>query len=672
MSHERTIRRTIENLRSTIAHHEHQYRDLLEPEISDAEYDALHSRLVELEGLYPEHAQPSEIGSDLTAQRPTIQHDRPMLSLNSTTSAETLHAYFDRYFGVPLHDYTLGVSHKLDGMALRLRYLEGKLTAAVTRGDGVRGEDVLINAMAIPTIPLAIALTERTGGPMPPEFEVTGEVVVLRANFEDYNDQARREGTKVYSNPRAMAAAAMRVLDPLKTSAMKPQFIAYGAEGLPIGAQQIVMDFLSEVGFLTVPTILVDSPTRLDEALEAVEHGRRQFPYDIDGAVVALESYELRRRLGEVTTHPNWAMAFKYPAQEAFSPIVGVSFQTGRTGGVTPVLKVKAVALSGIAVQSVTLHNAHHLERAQIRIGDVAVIRKAGDVIPQFVKSLPRGTGELIKMTKYCESCGTELVDYGSSGARCPNTLGCPAQAIAALMHFTGSRALDIDGLGANRIATLYRAGQLKAPADIFRLTVPQLEVSLGISKHHAEKLTLSVAASKLTTLPRLLTGLGIEGIGSTTALALSRAFHFDMAEILHAKMDDFLRVPGMDKCRAKAAERYCAVNYEAIMDLISCGLSWPVTTPMPLETTRPLEGKVIVVTGRVVGDRGEGIPRSVVAAYYRNLGAEVTENVTRRVDMVLTGERPSDNKLVAANALRIQVRRVEAYNAEKQLPPIQ
>lgn len=657
MTTERCIQRTIENLRATIAHHEQQYRIRLEPEITDSQFDVLKTQLALLETQYPQYAVPATVGSDLQAGRPSIVHTYPMLSLDHTSDLDRVATFADAFHATG----PLSVEPKLDGMALSLRYVDGSLISAATRGNGIEGESCLKQIATLHSVPPQLSFGAAG------LIEVRGEVIVDRAVFDAYNEEAALTGSRTYTNPRAMAAAAMRILDISVMARLKVRFIAYEVYGLGVASLIEAHTQLQQWGFVTIKARYHIKTAGVLKHIQAIADSRAQFAYDIDGAVIKLTNLSARQRLGETAAHPRWAIAFKYPAQEAFAPIEAVVFQTGRTGAITPVVKVTPTALGDITVKSVTLHNPATLTRMAIKLGDIAVIRRANDVIPYFVKALPRGEGPLVAAPTTCASCGATLTSFGSSGLRCTNAMACPAQSITTLIHFAGKTALDIDGLGKERLKALWEAKVVTTPADLYRLTMSQVRQVLSLQPQYATKLLVAIGASKFTTLPRLLVGLGIPGIGRSMAVEVAKTFHYDAMAIFHGTVQDFLRVPGLDKVRARSLERYCATNYESLMDLLSQGLSWPVHSPMPREEALPLEGKTIVVTGRF-----DGIDRETLYQYLRSLGAGVATRVSKSTHAVIAGHNSTIIKLTTAKALTIPMQSLEDFIASRQLPSLE
>lgn len=681
MINEKAAARTIADLRAKIARHEHQYRIELETTITDNDYDAMVRELNALEKQFPQLAERRTLGSDIVGNKPTVEHLRKMLSLDSTESMADLHAFAAPHFIVDPHSvpvfadlYVFSVEHKLDGMAVSARYDNGRLSYALTRGTGEEGEDITRQFICAIGVPQEVPVKPeglpdvRTG----PLVEVRGEIVIMRANFDAYNEQALAEGERVYANPRAMAAAAMRTGNLDKVRAMRPHFIVYDVAGLESdGDDQSAYGYswADHVGFQAVRANYVSSGKELEDAINQIEQDRPRYAYDIDGAVVKASKTALREKLGEGRQHPHWAMAYKFKAQEAFSDVLGVVAQTGRTGLVTPVLKVTPVPLGGVTIKSITLHNPMIMLRHGIRVGDRVVIRRAKDVIPQLVKVLPRGDGLLLPIPTLCPCCGTALVEAGEARMRCPNNLGCEAQAVLALHHFAGKLAMDIDGFGGNRIQQLYKAGYLRSLADFYRLTAEQLCETIGCGVKVASKLLEAIDVSKFTTLPRLLTGFNIPGVSKVSAEYLAKHFNYDLTALMVATEEAFAQVTNIEAARAAALVAFFEVNTEAVSDLVAQGITWPTHGVMPTEEPQPLTGLTLVVTGRFWATPAASMPRNHVQDFYRQYGATVDDSVSKRTDFLITGERPGENKITHANALGVAIVTVEDFRKRYELP---
>ena len=663
MSIKETVRRTLENLRTTIAHHEHAYRVLLEPEITDSQFDALKAQLVELETRHPELAQ-QELFIDRSSEVDNEEGSRiPMLSLNHTTQLHVVHSAFAQVLQEP-GPAPVTVEPKLDGVALSLVYQDGRLVAARTRGDESNGRGVLENVRMMRGVP------HRLQGEILGRIEIRGEGVIYRANFDDYNNLAELSRQRAYSNPRAMAAAALRVQDPQVSYSMKLNFMAYEVLGKDFTLDTEALYWLSQCGFTIVPHTVVYDLTELDAAIAKIAELREVYSYEIDGAVIKYNVLTWRMKAGYGVHHPYWAMAFKYPSREAFSPITGVVFQTSRAGTVTPVVKVVPVDLGGVMVSSVTSHNPATLTRMQLRVGDIAIIRLANDVIPYLVKANMAGNGPIIKPTTECPSCTTALISRGGSGLCCPNTLTCPAQIVGTLSHFCGRRGMDIHGLGPGRIEKLYLAGVIREPIDLFLMTGPQIKEALDLSDIVVNQILTAIAVAKFTTMPRFLTALGIEGVGNTLAVRLAKICRYDLIELLDASEKLLCTVDGINVERARSIKAFLIANRAALVALVEKGIQWPKVNPMPTEVAQPLEGLTVVITGGVVS-QCKRIDRTQVTAYYRDLGATVSTFVTPKTSALIIGYKPTMAKVVRARTLGVPVIGVDDFQTKWQLPPI-
>lgn len=655
MSTASSVARTVSHLRAAIAYHENAYRTRLAPEISDEEFNALKTQLHNLLSDHPQLELFSDraIGNDTVGDRPMVVHDYPMLSLEYVTSIPALCTWMDRCSEGTLLSWM--VSQKLDGLALSLDYLDGYLIRAARRGDGVAGEDVTDLAASVVGIPAHC--------PAMPKGKVTvrGEVVVTRGDFEAYH-LTRPSHARIYSGPRAMAAAAMRFADPKNTAMLKPTFIAYRLilpDGHPCYADHAFnpMTYLEGFGFKVVEHIVVNSVPMVLKAVAAIQEDRQQLPYQIDGAVISAASRAVQQRLGDTREAPRWAMAFKYPSMEATTTAVSIEYSVGRTGIVTPILKLEPVVIGDITVRSVTLHNARLMEMYRLSAGDKVIVRRANDIGPQYVRSMPSDQGTRFVMPVRCPSCQTPLLTSEADPyCRCPNVTTCPAQRLGTFLNLCGNRALDIDGLGQHRMKSLIDAGLLKEPADLFQLTARQLKKTLGVSIKVADDLVQAIAVARWTTLPRLITGLGIDGIGTRVASTLCKAFGYSLEALLDASVEALTKVDGIGSTRAFAVYQYMQANRASLLRLIDYGLRWHREAPRPKETPGPLEGQRLVVTGRIVSQRAECLPREAIENFLIEHGAHLMTQLGTRTSALLIGDRPSPSKMATAASLGLPV----------------
>ncbi|RLE35117.1 DNA ligase (NAD(+)) LigA, partial [Candidatus Acetothermia bacterium] len=576
-------RREIERLRAEIERHNYLYHVLDRPEISDAEYDRLFRRLIELEEEHPELVTPDSptqrVGAPPAEGFAPVPHAIPMLSLANAFDEDELRD-FDRrvreLLGVDSVRYV--AEPKLDGLSVELVYRDGRFVRGSTRGDGRVGEDVTSNLRTIRSIPLRLRPAD---GTVPALLEVRGEVYIEKADFASLNEERRREGLAPFANPRNLAAGSLRQLDP-KITAQRPLkafFYDIGrAEGIAITTQTALLSTLPRLGLRANPLYRVcDGIEGAISFYRELEEGRDALPYEADGVVVKVDDFAARRIAGEVSRSPRWAIAAKFPAEEGISRLVDIEVSVGRTGVLTPVAILEPVRVRGVEITSATLHNADEIERKDIRIGDYVVVQRAGDVIPQVVRPLPeRRTGKerAFVMPNACPVCGSEIVRLeGEVAHRCLNT-ACPARIKQSLLHFASKEGLDIDGLGEKAVDRLVERGLVSRLGDLFRLdreTIASLE---RFGPKSAENLASALERAKRTTLSRFLFALGIPGVGSHIAEVLARRFG-TIDRVTSATEENLIAIPEIGPETAGAIVRFFAnaENKRTIGDLLSVGL---------------------------------------------------------------------------------------------------
>jgi len=646
-------------LRAQLAQHDYRYYVLDDPEVPDAEYDRLMRELRALEA-----ADPTLITPDSPTQRVSgtpssafgeVVHRVPMLSLDNAFTEEDLTA-FDRR----IHE-RLGLSGeleyvaepKLDGLAVTVIYRDGQLAQAATRGDGVTGEDVTANVRTIRAVP------QRLRGTAPALLEARGEVFMLLGGFERMNEQARARGEKVFVNPRNAAAGSLRQLDPRITAArpLTAFFYALGAlEGAPQPAGQLeLLTWLRALGLPVSPEVRpVKGVGGCLDYYRDLGARRRALPYQIDGVVYKLERRADQERLGYLSRSPRWAIAHKFPADEALTQVKGVEFQVGRTGALTPVARLEPVFVSGVTVSNVTLHNIDEVHRKDVRVGDTVIVRRAGDVIPEVVSVIlerrPAGTVP-VQLPQRCPVCQSPVLRVeGEAVARCTGAFTCRAQRQEALRHFASRRALDIEGLGDKLIEQLVEHEQLRSPADIYALTLPQLAQLERMGEKSATNLLAAIEKSKHTTLPRLLLGLGIRDVGEATALALARHFG-TLEQLMQADAAMIQQVPDVGPIVAAHVAAFFASDdhRKVIKALQAKGVKWPQMTPAPAAVD-PLAGKTFVLTGTL-----SGLTRDEATQALSARGAKVAGSVSKKTHYLVAGAE-AGSKLNRARELGVRV----------------
>jgi DNA ligase (NAD+) len=649
-------------LAAEIARHDQLYHDRDAPEISDAAYDSLVRENRELEARFPELVRedsPSRrLGAAPTSALAKVRHARPMLSLDNAFSDDEFADFLGRvrrFLALPSDAaVALTAEPKFDGLSCSLRYERGRLVLAATRGDGTTGEDVTPNVRTISDVPQSIV-------DGPDVLEVRGEVYMSKADFDALNTRQEAAGGKLFANPRNAAAGSLRQKDPAVTAARPLRFFAHGWGELsePLANMQLLaMTRLQTLGFPV--SDLVRRCDTLEDALahyRAIEQARADLPYDIDGVVFKVGRLDWQERLGQVGRAPRWAIAYKFPAEQAETTLEAIDIQVGRTGKLTPVGRLKPVGVGGVIVANVTLHNRDEIARLGLRIGDRIRIQRAGDVIPQVVENLTRDERRpAFVFPDHCPECGSEAVsEEGEVDVRCTGGLICPAQRFERLRHFVSRGALDIEGLGEKSIAEFIALGWLHSPADIFRLRKHRDELlgREGWKERSVDNLLAAIEAKRQPEGPRLLFGLGIRHVGIVTARDLLKCFGTiealrDAATSPEAQAE-LSAVEGVGLVVAEALVDFFheAHNRDALDDLLT------EVSPAPfVSDARQTEwtGKTIVFTGSL-----ETMSREEAKAQAERLGARAAGSVSAKTDLVVAGPG-AGSKLRQAEALGIRV----------------
>jgi len=642
-------------LRADIAHHDHRYYVLDEPEVSDADYDALMRELQALEAQHPEMAtpdSPTKRVAGAPAERfKSVQHRQPMLSLANCFDDEGLAEFDERVHKLlGAGDVTYDCEPKLDGLAVELVYLGGTLAEGSTRGDGLLGEDVTANLRTQRSVPLRL-----TGKAPPARLEVRGEVFLRKADFAHLNQSREQQGEPTFANPRSAAAGSLRQLDPKVTASRRLSIYIYelGAwDGPAFGTHQAKLAFLQALGLPINPEnrVVVGMQAVLSAHRELLER-RHALPYEVDGMVVKVDGEDARLRLGTVSRSPRWAVAFKFPAEEARTKVLAVEINVGRTGALTPVALLEPVQVGGVTVSRATLHNPGELERKDVRVGDQVFVRRAGDVIPEITKvvtSVRTGAERPYVFPTHCPVCGSATVmDEDGAILRCTG-LDCPAQLLGHLRHFASRGGMDIEGLGEKLGAQLAGSGLVKRQADLYGLTVEKLQALERMGEKSAENLVAALEKSRHPPLRRFLYALGIRHVGEATARTLAESFK-EVRALYAASEEDLMRVKdvGPEMARAISAFFHDEKNRENIDALLSAGVQ---PEPPGERKGGPFSGKTVVLTGTLAGMSREQAKEEV-----ERRGGKVSGSISRKTDLLVAGA-DAGSKLKKAQELGVRV----------------
>ena len=648
-------------LRAELDRANYQYYVLDQPELPDAEYDKLFLELQRIESEHPDLITPESptqrVGGQASSGFASVHHAVPMLSLNNGFSDEDIVAFDKRVaevLGSESVEYACEL--KFDGLAIALRYENGRLVQAATRGDGATGEDVTQNVRTIRSIPLRL-----TGEHVPRLVEVRGEVLMFKRDFERLNARQREAGQREFANPRNAAAGSLRQLDPKITAHRPLSFFSYGIgelDGIEMPAtHSALLDWYGELGLpVCAERATVNGAPGLLEFFRRIGEKRKSLPYEIDGVVYKVNRRDEQDRLGFVSRAPRFALAHKFPAEEAMTELLDIYVNVGRTGAITPVARLKPVFVGGVTVTNATLHNEDEVRRKDVRIGDTVVVRRAGDVIPELVSVMlerrPDNAREFVMPTQ-CPVCGSRIERLPDEAvARCTGGLFCPAQRKQAIWHFAQRRALDIDGLGEKIIDQLVEQQLVRTPADLFNLgfaTLAQLE---RFAEKSAQNLLDSLETAKHTTLARFIYGLGIRHVGESTAKDLARHFG-SLDPLMNASMDELLEVNDVGPVVAESIHQFFAEehNRTVIEQLRAPGkVSWPEGPPAPRAPQGVLAGKTVVLTGTLPTYSREDAKELLETA-----GAKVSGSVSKKTDYVVAGTE-AGSKLTKAEELGIPV----------------
>jgi DNA ligase (NAD+) len=654
----------VEELRSQINYHDYRYYVLDEPEVADAEYDALMRELRRLEEEHPELITPDSPTQRVSGQPVeafgVVEHRQPLLSLANAFTDEEFRAWYRRLVSqAERTDLAFVCEPKIDGLAVALVYENGSFTQGATRGDGMRGENISQNLRTIRSIPMTLK------GELPRRFEVRGEVYMTKAGFERLNEERGAAGQALFASPRNSAAGSLRQLDSSITATRPLDIFVYQLgwveDGKTPATHWEAMNWLRDLGFRTNPNSRrVENAEEVLALIKSWEDRRESLDYEIDGLVVKVDDLGVQRALGFVGREPRWAIAFKFPATQATTKLLRIDVNVGRTGSLNPFAVLEPVVVAHATVKLATLHNEDDIRRKDIRVGDTVIVQRAGEVIPQVVGPvLSRRTGneKVFEMPKACPVCGTPAIrPEGEAMSYCPNR-ACPAQIFRLLTHFAGRGALDIEGLGESLADQLLKSGLVRDLADVFSLKPDDLLTLERMGEKSATKLLENIERAKTRPLSRILFGLGIRHVGDAAAELL--ADHFGSIDaIASASLEDLESVAAIGPKIAESVYEYFHddQNLALVEKLRKAGVKLAGQAKAGREG--PLKGLTIVVTGSLAR-----WSRNEIEALIKRQGGAIGSNVTKKTDFVVAGENPG-SKLAKAEEYKVRVLDEDGFEA--------
>ncbi len=650
------------SLRDEINQHNHRYYVLDEPQITDQAYDLLYRKLQQLEQQYPEliteDSPTQRVGSAPATHFEPVQHEVAMLSIENAFDESEMRAFEKRLLEMVVNQgaqlaYT--AEPKLDGLAVSLLYEGGILVRAATRGDGKTGENITANAKTLPSIPLRLI-----GESQAQRIEIRGEVYIDHVGFARLNDYQAKNDGKIFANPRNAAAGSLRLLDSRITASRPLSFCSYAigwieAYDLP-DSQFDRMKYLQSIGLPISPYIeRVEGVQGCIDYYQEILSKRDSLAFDIDGVVFKLDDIQQQQQAGFVSKASRWAIAYKFPAQEVTTRLLDVDFQVGRTGALTPVARLEPVAVGGVIVSNATLHNMDEIERKDIRIGDIVIVRRAGDVIPEVVAPVVEQRSSALarpKMPKRCPVCKSEVVkNEGQAAFRCSGGLVCAAQRKEAIKHFASRKALDIEGLGEKLVEQMVELKMIRSIGDLYHLQLSQVAALDRMAEKSAQNLLASLESSKSTTLGRFIFALGIREVGEAPAESLANHFR-DLDQLIDADVEALQLVEDVGPVVAENVVRFFSQdrNLDIVRGLVEQGIQWPDIAAPQATSELPLAGKTFVITGTL-----EDHTRDQAAALLKARGAKVSSSVSAKTSALIAGEKPG-SKVSKAQALGVEV----------------
>jgi len=653
----------VEKLSAIIRTHSHKYHVLDEPEIEDSEYDVLFQELLSLEEKFPEllsESSPTQrVGSKPLSGFKKITHGSQMLSLDNAFSIKDLED-FDKRIKERLgleEDVEYCCEPKLDGVAVNLFFKKGFLHKAATRGDGTIGEDITHNIKTLPSVPLEL-LRNKEVTTIPTSLEVRGEVFIETSEFKKINKKLEEEEKKPFANPRNAAAGSLRQLDPKITATRPLKLFIHGYGSSDSLVEEIPNNQFEMLHLFKKWGLPVNPETETVSGIEScvgyfskIENKRKALPYEIDGVVYKVNNFNLQQRMGKVTRAPRWAIARKFPAETGKTIINSISFQVGRLGSITPVADLKPVKVGGVTISNASLHNFDEIDRLDVREGDVVIIKRAGDVIPQVTKvdlkdSVKRKPK--IKQPKTCPSCNSELFrDEGVAALRCLKGQECPAQLVEVIKHFVSRNAMNIDGLGDKIIRLFIEKKIIKTVSDLYKIKEEDIISLEGFASKSSSNLIESIKASKNTSLQRFIYALGIREVGEATAFNLALNFN-DIKRLMEASKEDLIEINDIGPVAASFIFKFFSDknSIELVSELISLGLK---LSPPQTDNSSKFSGKTIVITGSFASFSRNELKEQLII-----IGAKVTSSVSNKTDFLILGEKPG-SKLSKAEELNIK-----------------
>ncbi len=653
----------LQELRKQIQYHNYRYYVLNDPIISDYEYDQLYAELVAIEQEHPEWITPDSptqrVGGLVAERFEKVQHPVPILSLSNAFTKAEVQEWFERIAKLDerVREADFIVEPKIDGLTVVLHYQDGVFQRGATRGDGMVGEDVTANLRTIKALPLKIPVSAQNTIKVPTSLVVRGEVFITMQDFEQLNRRLEEMGEKTYLNPRNTASGSLRQLDPRITATRPLTLLTYdivSMEGEPPKTQSELLEMLYDFGFPVVENRYCANLNEVFEAYDNFLRRRDELGYEADGVVIKLNDIVLAQQLGVVGKDPRGAIAFKYPAREVSTKLLSIGVNVGRTGVLTPYAILSPVEIGGVIVKQATLHNFDFIAQKDIRIGDVVLIKRAGDVIPYVIGPIIEqrdGDEQVFVPPKNCPVCDQPVEHLeGEVAWYCVNA-ACPAQVVRNIEHFVSRSAMDIVGVGINLVEQFVQAGLLSDAADLYRLNREDLLQLEGFAEKKAENVLQAIASSKKQSLARLIIGLGIRGVGEVVAADLAQRFK-SLDALMSATLEELQSIEGIGPNTAQAIVDWFRQprNRELLAKLRSAGV-WPVEEEIKQDEIKQVfAGKTFVVTGGL-----QRFTREEVKEFIEKRGGRVTESVSKKTDYVLVGQNPG-SKLEKARALNIPV----------------